>query len=170
MHAEFRSEILDGAKHDRVAFTCGAPTLDRYFRQQALQDYRRGLAVPHVLVEAGPNLIVGFYTLSMRSIDRDALPADVAARLPYRQIPLALIGRLAVATVFQGSGWGRRLLVDAFLRVVGAGREVAAYAVIVEAADERAHAFYEHVGFLPLPDNPRILYLPIETIANLLTG
>ena len=121
-------------------------------------------------MEAGPNLSVGFYTLSMRSIDRDALPADVAARLPYRQIPLALIGRLAVATGFQGSGWGRRLLVDGFVRVVGAGREVAAYAVIVEAADERAHAFYGHVGFLPLPDNPRVLFLQMESVAKLFGG
>nr|MDA8216443.1 hypothetical protein [Dehalococcoidales bacterium] len=96
MPADYYSEILDGAKHYREGFVCGVPALDRYFKEQALQDYRRRLAVPHVLVEGATGKIVGFYTLSMRSLDRESLPSDLAKKVPYRQIPVVLIGRLAL--------------------------------------------------------------------------
>lgn len=35
------------------------------------------------------------------------------------------------------------------------------YALIVDAKDDAAKAFYEHYGFVPCVDQPRTLYLPL---------
>lgn len=41
--------------------------------------------------------------------------------------------------------------------------EIAAHALIVEAKDEAAAAFYQHHGFIALPDSPLTLFLPLAT-------
>ncbi len=40
-------------------------------------------------------------------------------------------------------------------------------AVVVDAKDEAAAAFYRHFDFAPLQANPRRLYLPMKTVAAL---
>ena len=39
--------------------------------------------------------------------------------------------------------------------------EIASYALIVDAKDDAAKAFYEHYGFAACVDRPRTLYLPL---------
>ena len=51
------------------------------------------------------------------------------------------------------------LLADAIRRTVAVGDSVAIYAVIVDAENERAKAFYEKFGFVQLPSNPMRLFL-----------
>ena len=55
-------------------------------------------------------------------------------------------------------------MADAFARIMASSAKVAAYAVIVEALNERARAFYQHVGFQAMADDPRMLYIPLESI------
>jgi hypothetical protein len=40
----------------------------------------------------------------------------------------------------------------------------------VDAKDEGAAGFYRHFGFIPLPDNPLELFLPIATIRKTFLG
>ena len=106
---------------------------------------------------------VGFYTLSAVSIERTSLPAAVARRLPRYPVPVALIGRLAVDRRRRGRGLGSALLADAFRRVIRASEALAIYAVIVDAKDAQAQAFYERFGFIRLPDTGRRLFYPMTT-------
>jgi hypothetical protein len=46
--------------------------------------------------------------------------------------------------------------------------EIAAMAVVVDAKDENAAAFYRHYGFIPLQAQPRRLYVPMRVVAQLL--
>ncbi len=39
----------------------------------------------------------------------------------------------------------------------------AVYALLVDAKDEKAAAFYRHHGFIALASQPRMLFLPIAT-------
>ncbi|HEY0796831.1 MAG TPA: hypothetical protein VGD64_13750 [Acidisarcina sp.] len=43
----------------------------------------------------------------------------------------------------------------------------AAYALVVDAKHEQAAAFYQHHGFLPFASQPRMLFLPLATVAKL---
>ena len=42
--------------------------------------------------------------------------------------------------------------------------EIAAYALVVDAKDAAAVAFYRHHGFIALPDTPRTLFLPLASV------
>jgi hypothetical protein len=72
------------------------------------------------------------------------------------------MGRLAVDQAFKGNGLGGALLADALDRAAHA--EIAAFALMVDAKDEAAAAFYSHHGFIALPDSSLTLFLPLATV------
>jgi GNAT superfamily N-acetyltransferase len=149
----YRIELLSA--HDRSAFASGYEVLDRYLQQQAKQDMRRRVASCFVAVDAA-GAIAGFYTIAASSLVLDLLPAEHAKRLPrYPTVPAVMLGRLAVAQAHQGKRLGGALVADALLRATRA--EVMAYAMIVDAKDDAAVRFYEHLGFMRLGDDQRRL-------------
>jgi GNAT superfamily N-acetyltransferase len=155
--------------HGRAGFTCGAEALDQYLRQQARQDAEKHVAAPFVLVEPPSADVLGYYTLSASIIDVADITADLARKLPrYPQLPVTLIGRLAVHERLKGQGCGALLLMDALHRSLMHAAEVAAMAVVVDAKDDAASKFYRHFSFLPLQRDARRMYLPIKTVAALL--
>ena len=149
-----------GPSHDRSEFTCGVDALDRYFREQAGQDVRRRATACFVAREIATNRIAGFYTLAAGGILLAKLPARLAKRLPrYPAVPVARLGRLAVARAWQGRKLGGALLWDAVERARRS--EVAVYALVVDAKDEQAESFYLRHGFVPFGDTPGSLILPL---------
>jgi GNAT superfamily N-acetyltransferase len=149
-----------GHHRDRADFTCGVDALDRYFRQQAGQDVRRRIAACFVAREIVTDRIAGFYTLSAGGVPLSEMPHGLARGLPlYPTVPVARLGRLAIALAFHGRKLGAGLLWDAIER---AGRsDVAAYALVVDAKDADAERFYQHHGFLAFDSAPRTLILPL---------
>ncbi|MBC8122918.1 MAG: GNAT family N-acetyltransferase [Gemmatimonadaceae bacterium] len=147
------------SRHLRNDFTCGAEELDQYLRAQASQDVRRRVSRVFVAVGNAAEEVVGFYTLSAGSVERENLPEAQAKRLPHYPVPVALLGRLAVGVAYQGQGVGGLLIADAVRRVLKAGREIAVYALVVDARDEKAASFYAHFGFLPLTGHRLFLSL-----------
>ena len=162
--ARYRVEAL-GRQHDRSGFSCGSEPLDQYLRAQAGQDARKRVAAPFVLCEGEGNTVLGYYTLSAISVDIGEWPETVAKKLPrYPVVPATLLGRLAIDRRLQGQGAGEYLLMDALHRSLQASRQVAAVAVIVDAKDERAVAFYRRYEFIPFADQPTRLFLPMSVI------
>ena len=157
-----------GRRHDRAAFSCGLPELDRYLARQAGQDVRRRIARVFVCTAGEADAVLGYYTLSALSIDLASLPWQRARKLPRHPVPCAPIGRLAVDRSAHGRGLGGMLLADAVRRVVAAGETVAMHALIVDAANDDAKRFYERFGFAPLTDEPMRLFLPLghDTLRN----
>ena len=154
-----------GKHHDRAGFSCGQPDLDDWFRLRASQDEKRNVARVFVAVDAELG-VVGFYSLSSLSLSLQDLPEEVARKLPrYDAIPAALIGRLARDERVRGQGVGELLLADAIRRILGAGRSVAVFAIVVDAKDERAVAFYKGFGFRAFPLRPQRLFLLTSTVA-----
>lgn len=163
----YRVEAL-AKQHDRLGFSCGVESLDRYLREQARQDARKHVAAPFVLCEGGSNAVLGYYTLSALSIDVGAWLAHVARKLPkYPVVPATLLGRLAVDLCLRGKGVGEHLLMDALRRALEASREIASVAVVVDAKDENAVAFYRRYEFIPFADQANRLFLPMSIIAQL---
>jgi len=156
-------------RHDRGAFASGVQALDDWFRTRATQDQRRHVA--QVFVALDEQGIVGFYSLSMFTLALESLPEGLARKLPrYEAIPAALIGRLARHERAKGSGVGDLLVADAVTRVLAAAESVAAYAIVVDAKDDRGRRFYESHGFISLPSRPNRLFLLTETAAAALAA
>ena len=153
--------------HDRLRFRCGSDALDHYLRRQASQDARRNVSRVFVAIPDELKEVAGFYTLSAGSVERETLPEGVMKRLPRYPVPVALLGRLGVDCRWRGQGPGSALLTDALRRVHHASDSLAVYAMVVDAEDERARAFYEHFGFIVLPDSTTRLFLPMSTLDSL---
>ena len=165
--AAIRIEPL-GPGHDRSAFSCGVPVLDRYLREQAGQDARRRVAAPFVASTDGMN-VLGFYTLSATSIQLAEIPVALVKKLPrYPRLPATLLGRLATDLSARGVGLGRLLLVDAIARAVRS--EIASFALMLDAKDETAASFYERESFIRLPGTPIRLLRRMDDLAALVGG
>jgi GNAT superfamily N-acetyltransferase len=63
-----------------------------------------------------------------------------------------------------GHGLGAGLLKDALLRTLQAANIVGCRAIMVQAKDDRARAFYERFGFEPLPGDPWRLFLLMKDV------
>ncbi|WP_352709096.1 GNAT family N-acetyltransferase [Mesorhizobium opportunistum] len=155
-----------GGSHDRKAFSCGVPELDHYLREQVSQDVKRRLSNCFVAVDRGVDLVAGYYTLAATSVPIASLPEDLTKRLPrYPVLPAILIGRLAVDTRCQGQRVGSILVVDALQRCAQAAP--ASFALIVDAKDDKAAAFYRKHGFMPFQDRPLSMFLSVATALKL---
>jgi GNAT superfamily N-acetyltransferase len=158
-----------GRQHDRTAFHCGAEALDRYLKQQARQDADKRVAAPFVAVRLPDTVVLGYYTLSASVLTLIDLPDELARKLPrYPRLPVTLLGRLAVDQSTKRQGLGEHLLLDALHRSLAHADQIAAMAVVVDAKDESAAAFYRHYGFIPLQTQPSRLFVPMRSIAQLL--
>ena len=154
-----------GKHHNRAAFTCGQPDLDDWFRRRVGQDGRRNVARVFVAVEDTLG-VIGFYSLSAFTLSLTDLPDGIAHKLPrYDVIPAALIGRLARDERVRGQGIGELLLADAVRRILGASKTLAVFAIVAEAKNARAAAFYEGFGFRPFPLHPERLFLLTSSAA-----
>jgi len=153
--------------YEREHFSCGVEALDRYLRQQAGQDVRKNAAAAFVLTEPPSPAVLGFYTLAATSILLTELPEATAKKMPrYPQVPSILLGRLAVDQCQRGRGLGALLLIDAIQRSLAI--DSLGWAVlVVDAKDEAAGRFYERFGFLHLTREPRRMFLPRATLAQL---
>ena len=154
--------------HDRKSFDCGNDELNHYLRVQARQDAAKRVAAPFVFTQSDSPAVLGFYTLSSSIILVDELPPDLMKHLPrYGQLPVTLLGRLAVDRSVRGQGVGEFLLVDALRRSLEVAQQIAAMAVIVEAKDQRAESFYRHFDFRPFQQTPLRLFLPNQLLHDL---
>lgn len=158
----FEEQQLDPSRHNRKAFCCGEPALDRFLKQQAHQNMRRGVSQTFVLVPAEVSEeIAGFYTLApAEAALADLQPGDAKPLPPY-SVPCFRMGRLARDQRWQGQGLGALLLGMAVQRCLNAKREVGGYALIVDAKNPAVVEFYGRYGFRPFQDTPQSLYLPL---------
>ncbi len=156
------------SRHIKENFDCGKDLLNGYIYKQASQDFRRRISACFILAEED-NLVKGYYTLSSSSIKRDQLPPEVVKRLPgsYIDLPVTLLGRLALDKAHIGQGLGELLLVDALKRAYLASvQSVASMAVVVDPIDQSAIDFYSKYDFIMLPDSHK-MFLTMDTVSKL---
>ncbi|MDE2236074.1 MAG: GNAT family N-acetyltransferase [Gammaproteobacteria bacterium] len=153
---------LDSKRHHCTDFDCGTPVLNEYLARYASRHRKRGVTQIYVLVDTeAPSVVLGYYTLSATEVDTSQLTEAERKKLPRFPIPCFRMGRLAVSKDQQGKHLGEKLIGLAVDRCLHAREDVAAYALLVDAKDGRAKAFYEHFGFIACPDQPMALYLPL---------
>lgn len=155
------------AYHDRQAFDCGKPPLNHFLQRQARQNADRHVGVTHVAVPAaGATTILAYYTLVTRTVEAALIPRP---KLPTGEIGVVLLGRLAVSLSAQRQGLGRLCLLRAITQVERAAREIGLYALVLDALDAEARAWYLGLewGFEVLLDDPNHLFLSVGTIRAL---
>jgi GNAT superfamily N-acetyltransferase len=154
-------------QHDRSRFDCGNAASNDWLRLRAGQFDRKDLARVYVATRPGENVVVGYYAISNHRVCYEALPAEQAKGLPRIDVPVVLLGQLAVQRTVQRRGLGSLLVVDALRRAEYVSQHAGVRAVEVHAADEAARGFYINLGFLPLLDDRQHLFLPMQVIRRL---
>jgi len=149
--------------HDVASFDCGNEALNTFLQRHALNNQRNQSARTYVALR-GETRIVGFYTMAAASAEFDFVPARIANGLARHPVPLTLLARLAVDVTEQGAGLGSGLLKDALKRFLQAQAIIASRALVVQAKDENASAFYQHFGFVASPIDPYHLFLMTKDI------
>jgi GNAT superfamily N-acetyltransferase len=114
-----------------------------------------------------PTRVVGYYAISTAMEQRIALPSAKLRRGMPEQVPLLLIGRLAIDRTFQGVGLGTELLSDALRRCLTASEIAGVRGVVAHAIDDDAVRFYRRHGFLQSPLGERVMLMPIEGVRAL---
>ena len=153
--------------HDRSVFDCGQPMLNDWLKSRAGQFDRRDLSRTFVATRPDESVVYGYYAVSSHRVLYEDLPASETKGLPRLDVPVVLLGRLAVDKTFHGQGLGASLLVDALRRAVQISEQVGIRAVEVDAIDEVARQFYLKFGFRPLNDDPLHLLMPMHEIRKL---
>ncbi len=109
----------------------------------------------------GPGRIWCLDTLSADEVDLQHHSDAGRKKLPRYPVPCFRMGRLARHSAYAGTGLGEVLMGCAVDRCLHARSLVGAYALLVDAKDDKAKAFYLHYGFTACTDAPLTLYLPL---------
>lgn len=151
------------AGHDLSTFSCGKPTLDAWLKTRALANQEKGFTAVMVVHDAGR--VVGYYGLAPTAVVPGSMPRSVRTGQPPDPVPCLLLGQLATDQAWAGAGVGTALLTHALRRCVTAAGLIGGRAVIVNALDEEAAAFWARRGFRPGKDDPLVLFRSIPDIA-----
>lgn len=149
--------------HDVSAFSCGKPVLDHWLKARALSNQQKGFTAVLVVHEAGR--VVGYYGLAPTAVVPAALPRAIRTGQPPNPVPCILLGQLATDTGWSGLGIGTGLVKHALQRCIQAASLIGGRALIVNAVDEEAAAFWTRRGFKLSKDDPLVLFRSITDIA-----
>ena len=142
-------------------------SLNAWLQRKAPLNEAKGGARTYVVCEG--DRVIGFYSLAASSLERRRVSSRIGRSMP-EPIPVILLGQLAVDRNYQGKGLGTDLLKDAGKRALAAAEVIGARAIIVQALDEQAKAFYERSGFLQFSARePHMLLLRISNYAPYFT-
>lgn len=152
-------------QHNLDDFDSGEAVLDDWLRRRALANMAIAASRTYVVCAVGGRGVIGFYALAMGQILNQAASGAMRRNMP-RQIPVVILGRLAIDRNWQGQGLGAAMLRDAVERSVRAAGEVAACLLVVHAISPAAEAFYRHFGFTRLPVETPTLALDLVKLAR----
>lgn len=152
-------EVLSRS-HNRDGFSCGIVELDDYLKRDARRHNASGLNHTKVLVEKDSTDIIGFFSFAAASVSRESFPKDY--KLPHYDIPCLRLTRFGIDQRYQKKGFGEYLLFCALKHASKTSQNIGAYAVVIDAKNEKAKSFYTKFGFYVL--SGLIVYLPMKEL------
>jgi GNAT superfamily N-acetyltransferase len=166
--AQLRAPEPLAVSHDVSRFSNGVhSSLDQWLRERSRPSEGLSARTYVVCTTDEPNRVVGYFSISAAVEQRNALPSAKLRRHMPEQVPLLLIGRLAVDAQWRGRTLGSALLADALRRCLAASEIAGARGVVAHAIDDAAIGFYERHGFVRSPLGERVMLMPIETVRSL---
>lgn len=151
-------------QHNRHNFDCGNDELNGFLKKYARQSQDKYTAKTYVAIDNHTQKIIGFYTVTLTSLDVSSIPPEFSKGLGYHEIPLFVLARLAVDLSCQGQGLGGQLLIAAAQRCFAVAEQVGGIGFLIHAKDEAAAQWYRLFGAQSLPDTPLNLILPFKQI------
>ena len=156
------------AATDQVdAFDCGQAALNQFLQRYALVNQKANSAQTYVCCQG--DVVVGFYSLVVGSVDPQATPSRVMKGPARHPVPVMILARLAIDKEHQRKSLGQAMLKDALLRTAQAADIAGIRCLLVHAKDDVARRWYQTWEFEPSPTDPYHLFLMLKDLKNLLT-
>jgi len=146
------------------AFDCGHAALNQFLQRYAPVNQKTNSAQTYVCCHE--DVVVGFYSLAVGSVDPEAAPSRVMKGLAGHPVPVMILARLAVDKEHQRKGLGQALLKDALLRTAQAADIAGIRCLLVHAKDDAARQWYESWEFGPSPTDPYHLFLIFKNLGG----
>lgn len=156
-------------RDDVVDFDCGDEPLNNYLRRHAWSNQAKSsIGISYVAIdESASRTVLGYFTLAMSSVPRDAFPKKYVRGLPPYDLPLILLARLAVDRRFTGRGLGHALISEVFRISLRVAEEVGCRCIVTDAYRDRI-SWYARYGFALIQgetaSEPQRMFLDIRTI------
>lgn len=164
-------EPLTG-QHDLSKFRCSKQPVQSFCRDKLHDAHASYRLRASVATHNGDPRIVGYYYLCLSSI----APEDVDRRLEGEflhvdAVPVVYLGMIGVFSPLERKGIGRKLMADALWRTGEIAAHAGTYALVLDAMDQEAAAYYEEkFDFLRFQPGGLKMFLEIETILQALRG
>ena len=172
--AAFEIRLFDKALHDRRAFSCGVPAMDRWLKESIGDQIATDRLRVWCARDAAGRL-VGFYGLSAHEVRPEHAPA-LARRKERHAIPAIYLPALAVDRTCQGRGLGGALMAHAIETAIEASAIIGAAALVLDVLRDanfaRRKAFYLGIGFAEIgdEDDARLFLTMKDARAEFLAG
>ena len=144
------------------SFDCGQLALNQFLQRFALVNQKANSAQTYVSCHSGS--IVGFYSLTVGSVEPATAAPRVIKGMPNHPVPVMILARLAVDLKHQGAGLGKALLKDALMRTAQAADIAGIGALLVHAKDESARQWYLNWDFEPSASDSFHLFLLMKDV------
>ena len=144
------------------SFDCGQLALNQFLQRFALVNQKANSAQTYVSCHSGS--IVGFYSLTVGSVEPATAALRVIKGMPNHSVPVMILARLAVDLKHQGAGLGKALLKDALMRTAQAADIAGIRALLVHAKDESARQWYLNWDFEPSASDSFHLFLLMKDV------
>lgn len=151
----YQPEVLTGA-HAIENFTCGVDSMDKWLHRSARAGQRAGLSQTHVWSESASGAVLAYFAITPTSIQSEHLSSRERGG-SSGDLPGYLVAKLALHVDLRGASNGSILLVDALRTIVSAADAVGGRLIVVDALDDKAHAFYERADFRALSRSNRLV-------------
>jgi len=170
----FTIQLFDPKAHNKADFSCSVQQIDNYLKLTAKKGSKADVVRVWVIVDS-ENRVLGFYGINIHAVSVNDMPAAYRKKAGrHGLLPAAFIAMIGVDQTQQGNGIGSILLADALCRIARVSDEIGTCVIILDVFDDgntnavaRRQAYYESFGFLPLPDQPLRLFMPIQTAREL---
>lgn len=122
------------------AFDCGNDSINDYFKKRADDIDFNNIAKTFVLLKDN-NIIVGFYTLTVGSLDVESVETQTLIKRP-----IVNLSYFAIDSKYQRQGYGTSLMQEIFKSVSVISYYTGVELVYLESVDDSV-CFYESLGF-----------------------
>lgn len=171
---------LDKKQHNRQAFDCGLPPVNKFLKESARKHMDAGVSQTWVTIlepaidEEPLTSIAGYFTLTQSVVKREALPSGVPQnKFPAYPLSVIKLAWLGVDQQYQGTETrlGESLLLEALDRTykIFTFSEIG-IAVVVDPLTGESDSFFRKYGFQPMTlefGARHSLYLPMGTVKTL---
>lgn len=149
------------ADHEVENFASGVESLDYWLKRRAMKNQLIGASHTFVVCNGGD--VLAYYALASSAVASNTASGRFRRNMPD-QIPVVVLGRLAVDHSQQGKGLGRALVQDAAKRVIQAADTIGIRGMLVHALSDEAKMFYGRVGFEASPLDPMTLMVTLSDL------